>query len=319
MNLGSIDRAELNFLIQKINISNTSLNQRVSAWSKYFLGTKFKLESKLQDLAKDQLRVEIGSMDCITFIYNCIALAGSSDLNSLVNRLYQIRYRNDDDSIFINNDQINGNFFDFAAESLLFNCVDKNIIKDVTAEVAGPENVVPLKMKLKKMIRPVVQDEKHGLIYPKYPNKNFNTQFIPSECVKKINFSKVLLGDIVLFTRVEIQPNQPNYLGEQEFFVSHAAIVDREDGELYMIHATKNFWVDCSKKKYCNKPYDEFDVEECDKEYLGVWYAGAYLGDKHRKKKDGLKYFGYDKWKKRSLSHFAESLFSGIKIIRLVG
>ena len=90
INLGSLNQDELNFLIEKTNISNCTLNQRVIAWGKHFLGTKYMFESKLPKLLNDEMRVDISSMDCITFIYNTLALAGSTDISSFIKSIFEI-------------------------------------------------------------------------------------------------------------------------------------------------------------------------------------------------------------------------------------
>ena len=83
----------------------TSINMMLSKASQYsdpsdrlhwimqnFIGVRFEFESMAPILPEGVLRVRLESMDCITYIYNMLALCKAKNFNEYVFNLYNIRY-----------------------------------------------------------------------------------------------------------------------------------------------------------------------------------------------------------------------------------
>jgi len=313
LELGSwnIDKVEKN--IREINEQTPDYCARCEKWCLLFMGTPCFYESNLPELNINTIRVRLETFDCITFIYTIIALAGSYDFNDFVCRLKNIRYKDSRQNDYISNDILTGNFIDFACEALLYNGCDCGFIEDITSKVFLKQNeLLFVDMPLLPCERPRNHDVNSKTVFPKYTQRRVETHIIPSNKIDEISLSELRSGDIAIFTH-----GMFNKKGKrQASFICHCGFVSIRDGKLCLIHATRNFSVAAENRDRVEMLKQKNDLK---KEFLGVWYAGEYLGDEFTVQGPNETFHGYYKDRIRLLSDYAESIFLGVKFLRVRG
>ncbi|WP_373928023.1 N-acetylmuramoyl-L-alanine amidase-like domain-containing protein [Abyssibacter sp.] len=308
LELGRWTEEGLSTALLRMQDSEIPPSGRLAYWSWKFVGTPFGYESALQPVGENALRVRLASFDCITFIYNVLALANAENFRSYVQRLYKIRYRSNDRGLLENNAQY-GNFFDFAYESLVLNCINVGFLEDVTEEIVGSANLIYVRMKLKPFSRPADRDILQETIYPRFPEHEIKTSVIPAQRIKQIPANHFKSGDIILFTHGAEDKSGLH----KQFFVCHAGVAWVRSGKVLLMHATKNYYTSANRIL-------ELRASDClfgDQRFAqpGVALAGEYLGDQATLTRRGVKYYGYSADKERLMADYAHN-FLGIKVLR---
>ena len=299
----------LNRMITVFNEQYADASNRVSAWSKFFLNTPFRFESAFP-VTEKEVQVRLSTLDCITYVYNVIALSGANNFEDFVERLFAIRYF-DEGQGPASTTVSHGNFFDFACESLLFNCIDKGILTDVTNHIVEQEKLEPVCMELSPVQRPKAHDPEQSLVSPKYKGRAINTQIIPSEEIRPTNMP-VLPGDLIVFTKGATDKHG----NKNPTFVCHCAFADIIQGQqLGFIHSTKSYYL--SERYPGPLAVIKTLPGHPDKKLPGVAYGCEYLGDDKIVKMDGVNYHGYHQDHKRTLASYAAENFYGIKVLRM--
>jgi hypothetical protein len=130
----------------------------------------------------------------------------------------------------------------------------------------------------------------------------------------RLDRSRIHTGDILLFTRVD--PRQPT--GE-ELLIGHAAVAIHLGGELYMMHATRDYvWRPTAGR---DSPPIATGIYYGDprREQLGVALATAWVADPRGQelRKDGVTYHGYHRTQLRAVhDYMAGARFHGVMVIR---
>ena len=281
---------------------------RLAYWSEKFVGTPFRYESALPPVGRNTLRVRLASFDCITYVYHVIALAKATSFPSYVQRLYEIRYNSNSHGL-IDNHPRHGNFFDFAYEALVLNCIGSGFLEDITEVIAERGDIVSVNMRLQPFARPLERDARQEFVRPRFPEKEVEASVIPFLAIEKIPVESFRSGDIILFTHGSKDRNGV----QKQFFVCHAGIVWLEGGEVLLLHATKNYYITRSG----NQGLRAADYLFGDRRFAqpGVALAGEYLGDQAILTSCGVQYYGYSADRPRLMADYAHN-FLGIKVLR---
>lgn len=310
LELGSWELRALNVRIERMRREYGTVVERAAAWAKLLRGTPFEYESRLPSLLHlDAMRVRFASFDCITFCYTVIALSGARDFDEFVRRMYALRYVAKP-NFAVSNAIETGNFIDFACEAFLFNA-GRHFLCDMTAAIAQRSQRIEVNMQLRAFARAPDKDADQNNIYPRYPKRRLRTSIIASECAHSPAISNAILaGDLILFTK-----GSTGIDGRvRDFFVCHAGIAYRRGRMLGMTHSTPGYYRS-AKGSSRRLPYVRLD-RTTDAMLPGVAVSGCYLGDNQIIECDGMRYFGYDLDRARSLAEYAKQNFLGFKILR---
>ena len=310
LELGTWTPRSLDTAIRQRRADHTTPTQRLAAWARDFLGVPFQYETLLPPLPGNTLRVRLASFDCITLIYHLVALCDAESLDDFVRRLYRIRYLPPHNGALSNHPE-SGTLFDFGCESLLINCVERNILEDVTTHVAEGAAVSQIQMVLSPVTRPAEHDLTQTKVYPRYPGRSIDTAVIPSGAVSRLDPARLRSGDIVIFTR----GSHTSVGAPQPCLVSHSGVLIKQGPVVGFIHATKNYYV--RDVDAAEEPIRSRHLPGHPEKLLpGVAFAGEYLGDSCTIVHEGITYYGYRFDRARTLASYAENIFFGIKIFR---
>lgn len=265
-------------------------------------------------LPENVLRVRLSSMDCITYVYNMLALATAKNFDEYVFNLYKIRYISNDNQ-YINNDPDIGNILDFAEESLLLNAISMGLLSDVTQEIASKEDLIEISVNINRFKRNVIHDKNSSYVTPRFGERLITETFIAVDCLNNINKSKVKNGDIILLSE---GPTTKAGL-TSPVMISHLAIAHIENNEIYFYHATRHFYWRPNANNQTPPSYTGvFLDKERKKEIIGTAHAGIFAGEETKTEFNDLIYFGLNQEIKRPLSDFAGRLFKGVKFMRVL-
>lgn len=222
-------------------------NKRMEFIVEKFMGTEFCYDSQLPILEKGKLRVRLETFDCVTFIYNMVAMNASKNYDEFVINYKNLRYK-DPNRLGVDNDPENGNIFDFTEESVYENAIKKGYLKDVTREVAGAAPLTTVSTVLRPVSRDSHHDQKTHVVTPKvHMNEKFSVQTIDADVYSRIDKSKMKDGDVILFTRES----------DQRVIFTHLAIAKKmPNGEISFVHAGSSKEV--MKVIFKNKRIDDY-------------------------------------------------------------
>lgn len=294
---------------------NLNKNDIFAFLARKFIGTQCFYETSLDAIPNDQMRVRITSFDCVTFIYFVLALSGVKTFSEFVEKLYKIRYIANDEKL-INNDPMNGNFYDFVCESLILNSSNRNYLKNITANTVDETILKKFSVKLQGFHRKSQYDQQNTYITPKYGERDFSDYFIPSEEVYKINYDAVLSGDIVLFTRGGHFSN-----GEKTTcLIYHLAIIIKENGKLCLLHATRNYYLkpEATKGNPHKISTGYYYLDDPKNEQIGVGFSVRPAGDEHTITVNSEKIYCYLPDERFELKDYAMAYFKGVSIWRSI-
>ncbi|HVV69167.1 MAG TPA: N-acetylmuramoyl-L-alanine amidase-like domain-containing protein [Patescibacteria group bacterium] len=275
--------------------------ERIKFLAEQLISTPFYFESELPILPKQWLRVRFESFDCVTFLYTVIALSSSISFSDFCQKLCKVRYKFSED-FFLDNDPKSGNIFDFVEESILYNCIKRNYLDDITQHLISQNKLIEIKVKIKPVTRPAAHDSKTLIITPKYLQAyEARWDFIPTSSLSEIDIKYLNSGDIILLSKGEKDSQGQPAIS----LISHLAIVIKENNELFFIHSSKNYIVDLNIQK--NDPIHQ---------QIGVNYGLKFAGDHYTQKVGNKTYYGYLKEQKQSLITYAENNFKGACFLR---
>ncbi|MBI2790899.1 MAG: DUF1460 domain-containing protein [Gammaproteobacteria bacterium] len=314
LELGGWTPDSIDSLLSNVNKLYADPSSRMQEIVKQFVGTKFGFESMSPVPPKGVLRVRLEFMDCVTYIYNMLALCKAKNFNDFISNLYKIRYLSTDDKI-IDSDPDTGNVLDFAEESLIINCVNIGFLKDITEEVAGNEKLMEISVDLKRFQRYSYLDSKNMFVSPRFGERVFTEKFISVDSFDLMNKNKIKSGDIILLSEGPITKH--NMISPVS--ISHLAIAHVKDDELYFYHSTRHFyWRPHATTETPPSYTGIFLDKDRKKEIIGTALAGIFAGEETKTEYDGLIYFGLNQEIKRPLKDFASRLFKGFKVMRII-
>lgn len=314
LELGKWTPTAINLMLSNAKKNHSDPSIRLHWIMQNFNGTKFEFESMSENPPKGTLRVRLESMDCITYIYNMLALCKASNFNEYVSNLYNLRYLANDRQ-FLDSNPDTGNILDFAEESLLLNAVNIGILKDITEEVICEEDLINISVNISRFQRYSIYDKNTSYVTPRFGERLITERFIPVDSIDKIDKSKLKNGDIILLSEGAITKKGVT----SPVLISHLAITHLENDEIYFYHATRHFYWRPDANSTTPPSYTGvFLDKERKKEIIGTAHAGIFAGEETKTEYNDLIYFGLNQKIMRPLSDFAGRLFKGIKIVRVI-
>lgn len=211
---------------QKINLcENDNIQECIPVYAESFLGTPY-VASTLDKEMGERLVVNLGELDCTTFVEYVLALAitgyqHTSEFDFFAKNLENIRYRNG---------QIEGyasrlHYF----SDWLYDNEEKKILQNLTKELGG----IPINKEIHfmsqhpKAYKQLANEENIGLIQKAEENLNSREQFyIPQAQIKAVE-GKLQDGDIIAITT--------NIEGLD---VAHVGFVKLVKGRAHLLHAS---------------------------------------------------------------------------------
>lgn len=285
-------------------------------YAERLVGTPFEYESQLELPPPGTLRVNLRSLDCTTFVITTLAMVGAEDVEQLIDRLRRLRFLAAPDEP-ISSDPETGNILDFAYDIFVARGTAEGFVADVTGAVAGGEPLITLSSRLTARRRTPDYDRHERLIVPKYTREDdrVTADFISRETFARMDRSRVQSGDVLVFSR--IAPGAP--VGT-DVLVGHMAIAKTIDGEVYMLHATRDY-VWRPEATADDPPHGSgvYYLDDPRKEQLGVAPATLWVSDRRGRKSviDGQPYYGYDPEQLRPVhDYMVGAHIRGVKVLR---
>jgi len=308
-----ISRQEIEDLL--FEFSELPPGQRLAVWAERLIGTPFEFESNLPILSEDMLRVNLANLDCITFIYVVIALSRADSFEQFVRQLKVLRYDVPDVEAASGRHAASGSFLHFVEESLLERAIEQGWLTDVTSTLVTAECIIPMAVDLRVIRRPAAFDFREQLVAPVRGERAISHTFIRAVDLQKMDVKLLQDGDIIVFAK-----DPTTAQGDlRHILVRHLGIVKKQAGAAYFIHSSRHFArrehaTNEARPSHTGIFYD--DDRRC--EQLGVDFCGAYAGDEYIIKKDSDTYYAMDMSRLRTVQEYAESNFTGIKVLRLL-
>jgi Protein of unknown function (DUF1460) len=302
LDLGSWTIARIEALQHQLSTSAADRCDRVARWASVFTGTPFRYECRGLKLGQNQVLARLASFDCITYVYNVVALAAAQSFSEFVLALASLRYR-DFPATHPSNRRIAGSFFDYACEAFLVNAPQYVALRDVTADVALNGASMECTIELSPLRRDWFNDPERSIVYPRFPRRKLRTCYLDTKRKRFIRPGTMRDGDIVLFTNVPSDASART-------LVKHAGIAMHVDGIPSMMHASRHYLCGNVGAARAGGPVEEGW-------HPGVHHLCEFLGEHSLREVGGVKYYGYDAKKVRSLELYANQNFSGMKVLRL--
>jgi hypothetical protein len=303
LELGRWTTQALNNAIQRVNRGHLEASSRAAAWATLLVGTPSKAESSLSELGRHEFRVRLSSLDCITLAYTCIALARAHDFTSFVSELVKVRYA-DVKRLGVDNDPDEGNFLDFACESLLTCAIDRNVLRNMTEVVAEETTrtiLLTTELKLHRRQKWLCPSEK--FVRPYFGQREFSARFIPAPLFNDPRILESLKsGDLILTTRG----------GDMPTLVHHCLFVDKIGGGVSFIHCSLNGYYFSDENAELIRREGPQAPMMC-----GICKATEYAGDDHIIRLESRQLFPYRCKPRRRLGEFLCDTFKGGIVLRV--
>lgn len=251
--------------ITMANLRTLEIGERNVAWAELLIGAATTPESSLPALERHEVRVRLESLDCITLIYTCLALARAADLESFVEELIRVRYA-EADQRGVDNHPLEGNFFDFTCEALLMAAIDRGHLRDATTELAQTaDDLVVLGTLLTSHAREARLDPLKLGVRPYFGEQRFSRAFLHAEALGRAAGPHLRRGDIILASKGADKPT----------LVHHCFIVTREPNATSYIHASfSGYFYNQTAYRELQADPARFAVHQC-----GVSKGALYAGD----------------------------------------
>lgn len=275
---------------------------RVCFWARALLGTRTHPESALPELERHEVRVRLETLDCVTFVYSCLALARSRTFEEFVTELVHLRYANADER-GVDNDPDYGNFLDFACESLLREAVGRGILDDVTPTlVRDATAVVNVSTLLTSHARAARFDPKGGRVRPVFGDWQIEKQFLNRDGLQAA-MDKIRPGDIIMATRGSSMPT----------LVHHCLIAELAPDSQSYIHASFNgYWFSEETHRQLQDEPERFPEMQC-----GVSRGSIYAGEEFTVAgSEERSYHAYLRAQLRPIADALDEPFVGALILR---
>ena len=314
LELGNWSIDKIDALLNEANFHSSTLGQKIVFIIQYFMGTPFIYDAQLPLAEEGTLKIRLKSFDNFTFVHNMLALYKANNFEEYVKNLYEVEFAWPEKNI-INNDPDKGNRLLFACESVLINAIKQGYVHDITAELVDVEKIDRVEIDIQRYKRPKKTDQKELFVSPKYKSGIKKEHFINANNIDKINKDLVKTGDIILLTKGKIS----NRGVKQNVLINHLVFAYKEYGEIYFIHASKDFIfrspvVSDAANLYAKVYYDS----KLAKEQLGVSFGYKHLGEKFNMDLNGVEYWAYDPLIKECLIDYIKPNYWGVKILRVL-
>lgn len=289
--------------IKEVRRSNSAMGDRLAAWAELLIGTPTQTESSLPPLDRHEVRVRLASLDCITLIYTGLALARATDFESFIAELVSLRY-GDSESRGVDNDPLEGNFLDFACDSLLTQAVRRGCLADVTTEFLERESDgVELSTWLGGHSRDLRFDPLSQTVRPFFGEREFSRLFIRKEQLASALSKHLRRGDIVLASKGSGLPT----------LIHHCFVASTEPSAASYIHASLNgyFYSPLAYAELARDPL-QFVLHQC-----GVSRGAGYVADDFIVKMGARSLYPYYRDVDRTVDDAISHTFSAALVLRL--
>jgi hypothetical protein len=288
---------------------------RLAFLMEHFRGTAFEYESQSDIPPPGRLRVRLRSFGCTGFAIYMLAMTDAASFEELVHNLRKIRYW-ETETRGVDSDPATGNILDFAYEVFVDSAVRHGYAVDVTAEVAGGAPLTTFRTRFSARTRTEEYDKGRRRIVSKvHQGAVVEAKMISRATFRAMDRSTIKTGDILLFSRVD--PGKP---AGDELMVGHLAIAVNRGGEIYMMHATRDYvWrpdATAGSPKHATGHYYKNDPR---REQLGVTMATTWVDDPAGRQMllDGKPYYGYHPEELRPVhDYIVGAHIQGIMVLR---
>jgi hypothetical protein len=317
LELGRWTVEALDRLIRDARAGHADPNERVAFLADHFRGTPFEYESLSPPPPAGTLRVRFDRFGCTGFVIAMLALNGARDFEELAGNLARIRYWRSAPGApaALDSDPASGNILDFAWEVFIDSAVGQGFATDVTAEVAHGAPLTPFRSRFTARRRAARHDPDERVVIPRvHPDRIVTAKMLAQPDLARMDRSRIRSGDVLLFTHVD--PARP--VGD-ELLIGHVAIALNVDGEIYMVHATRDYvWRPTAGR---DSPPIATGIYYGDprREQLGVALATAWTTDRRGQelRTGGDVYHGYDRGRLRPVhDYMAGAGFRGVMVLR---
>jgi hypothetical protein len=315
LELGKFTIQKLNDLLQESQQEGRDAPARVSFFMEQLKRIPFEYESQLPIPEKNVLRIRLASFGCTGFVIYLLALANASTFEEFAQNVRVLRYWQTE-TRGVDSDPTDGNIMDFAYNIFAVNAVERGFLKNVTQEVAGEYRLTTFKTRFTARRRTEEYDKENRLVVPKINhNKVVKAKMISDELFYYMDRSKIQTGDVFLFSRID--PEAP--IGE-ELMVSHLGVALNVDGEIYLMHATRDYvWRPDATQDTPPSTTGIYYAQDPRREQLGVSIATVWVNDYEGRqiKIDDKLYFGYHQTKLRPLHNYMTGAkITGVMVLR---
>jgi hypothetical protein len=307
--VGGVER-----LLRTARARHADPNLRLAYLAEHFRGTPFEYESRSPPPPPGTLRVRLDRFGCTGVVITMLALAGARDFAELAHNLARIRYWRAAPAA-LDSDPTTGNILDFAWEVFVDSAVGQGFAADVTAEVARGVPLTPFRSRFTARRRGAEYDPEERLVIARvHPDRVVTARMLAQPDLARMDRARIRTGDVLLFTRVD--PRRP--VGD-ELLIGHAAIAINHEGEIYMLHATRDYVWRPNAGPSTPPIATGIYYDDPRREQLGVTLATAWVADPRGQalRRDGVVYHGYDRAQLRPVhDYMAGARFTGVMVLR---
>jgi len=314
LELGRWTVGELDRLIRAARATNADPGERIAYLVERFRGTPFEYESLSPPPPAGTLRVRLDRFGCTGFVIAMLALGGARDFEEFAGNLARIRYWRAAPGA-LDSDPATGNILDFAWEVFVDSAVGQGFATNVTAEIARGTPLTRFAARFTARRRGLSYDPDERLVVSRvHPGRVVIAQMLAQPDFARLDRSRIRTGDVLLFSRVD-----PRLPPGEELLIGHAAIAINIGGEIYMVHATRDYvWRPTAGR---DSPPIATGIYYGDprREQLGVAPATAWTPDRRGQelRRDGVVYHGYDRSQLRPVhDYMLGAHFHGVMVLR---
>jgi hypothetical protein len=308
LELGSRSASDVDRMIRIARAHRSDANSRVAFLAEQFRDTPFEFESRSPVPPPGTLRVRLDRFGCTGFVIAMLALATAHDFTEFTDNLRRIRYWGPG----VDSDPATGNILDFAYEVFVDSAVGQGFATDVTQDVADGAELTAFSARFSRRHRKTHYDPEERLVVARvHPEEVVTARMLSLQALRTIDRSHIRTGDLLLFTRID-----PHAVASDELLIGHVAIAVNIDGEVFMMHATRDYaWRPDGDSAEGGTGIHYGDAR---REQLGVSMATHWTSDPagRQYRGDGMLH-GYDPDHLRPMHHYMGGAgFTGVMVLR---
>lgn len=315
LELGALNIEQLTALLARAQAEFPDANERLAFLLERFKRTPFAYESQLPIPPPGTLRVRLQTFGCTGLAIYMLALTSAGSFEEFVHSLRKIRYAQSE-TRGLSSEPVGGNILDFTEDIFLENALKQGYVADVTAEVAGAAPRTQFRSRLTPHRRNPEEDPGRHVIVPKLQRGPVLTlQLLSRATFTQMDRSRIKTGDILLFSRVV-----PGPVPSDELMFGHAAIAINRGGEIYMVHATRDYvFRPQAKPGEPSIAAGIYYLSDPRREQLGVAAATSWVADPRGRhiRIDGKSYYGYSPDRLRPVyDYLVGAHIQGVMVLR---
>lgn len=314
LELGRWNVEQINQLLLRAQTEYPDPNARFSFLLEQFLRSPFAYEAQSSIPPAGTMRLRLQSFGCTGLVISLLALNNASSFEEYAHSVRQIRYWQTE-TRGVDSDPVRGNILDFAEEVFLRNARARGFLTDVTAEVAGKTPLSTFRSRNVSRHRSKDEDRGRHRISPKVSaDKVVRLRMLSRGAFSRMDRSRIKSGDILLFSHVK-----PGARVSRKVMFGHMGIAINRGGEIYMIHATRDFLWRPKHKAGEESIASGVYLNDPRREQIGVGLATDKIKDPRgrRIKIKGIPYFGHAPNRLRSVRNYLAGTFTqGVTVLR---